>query len=119
MRARVSETGLATFTGLQINALGTKQLTASAPGLTSGVSAQLHHHRHCATARVFRQCQYWPYDYSLWVGNFRGASTARDAVAVNHDDMMLTLRMSKDDGTFDTAATSVCRRIRSPHAPPI
>jgi hypothetical protein len=96
--------GLATFRDLQINTPGTKQLTASAPGLTNGVTASFNVTSTSQPLALFGSYSIGRTITSLWVGNFRGASTARDAVAVNHDDQSLTLRMSKDDGTFDTAA---------------
>ncbi|MGZ5545183.1 MAG: beta strand repeat-containing protein, partial [Limisphaerales bacterium] len=98
--------GIAEFTNLQINAFGDKELMASAPGFTSAVSDVF---TIDGTVQPFAK---YGGSYSIggtansiWVGNFRAASTARDVVVGNYDDNTITIRLSNDDGTFASSAT--------------
>jgi hypothetical protein len=97
--------GFATFEDLQINAFGNKRLTASAAGFTNALSETFTNVGTIQPLGLFGSNPIGGTPNSMWVGNFRGAATARDVVVANHDAKTLTVRLSKDDGTFDSAAT--------------
>ncbi len=98
--------GVATFTDLEINTAGNKQLTASYSGVTSLAGSTF---TNAGTGQRYTLAGNYATGNSphgIAFGNFRGQGTSRDMVVGNTGDDTAMVRLCNDDGTFTDPGTT-------------